>query len=78
MPPQLHTTPDLRTPSDEDVARYLAEMCDELRRLTAGRPKLRTLAYLLDMARLEAERWVKPLPAGWAAARPSGRPRIAR
>ena len=43
------------TPTDEQLLAYIAQMCTELRSL-ARRPKFKTVNYLLDMARLEAER----------------------
>ena len=51
--------PDI--PSDKQVCFYVAEMCSELRRLAKG-PRFRTVGYLLDMARLEAEKLGKDLP----------------
>ncbi len=54
-------------PSAEDLCIYVAELCSELRALTR-RPRFRTLNYLLDMARLEAERMAKDLRAGEADA----------
>ena len=42
-------------PTETELCAYVAEMCGELRTLTK-RPSFRTLNYLLDMARLEAER----------------------
>ena len=45
-------------PTDKETCQYIAEMCAELRHL-ARRPRFRTINYLLDMARLEAERMGK-------------------
>lgn len=45
-------------PTETELCAYVAEMCGELRSLTR-RPSFRTLNYLLDMARLEAERMAK-------------------
>ncbi len=45
-------------PSGEDVCLYIAELCGELRSLGQS-PRFRTINYLLDMARLEAERSAK-------------------
>lgn len=50
------------SPSDADICAYIAELCAELRHL-ARKPRLRTIDYLLDMARLEAERTAKELRA---------------
>ena len=49
------------TPTEKQICTYIAEMCAELRHL-ARRPRFRTVGYLLDMARLEAERTAKELP----------------
>ncbi len=50
-----------------DVAVYIASLADELSRL-AKRHDLDALAYILDMARLEADqiskRWVPKVPGG--------------
>ena len=54
------------SPTAEELCVYVAELCAELRALTR-RPNFRTLNYLLDMARLEAERMAKTLRAGDAA-----------
>lgn len=54
-------------PTTDELCTYVAEMCAELRALTR-RPSFRTLNYLLDMARLEAERMSKDLRAGGGAA----------
>ena len=48
------------TASDAEIAAYVAEICRELRGLS-WEPKFRTLNYLLDMARLEAERMARKL-----------------
>lgn len=48
-------------PSDKEICRYIAEMCSELR-LLAKHSRFRTINYLLDMARLEAERLGQELP----------------
>ena len=44
--------------TDEQLFGYIAEMCAELRDM-ANRPRFRTIRYLLDMARLEAQREAK-------------------
>lgn len=49
-------------PTDADTCAYIAELCAELRHL-ARKPRLRTIDYLLDMVRLEAERTAKDLRA---------------
>jgi hypothetical protein len=49
-------------PTDADTCAYIAELCAELRYL-ARKPRLRTIDYLLDMVRLEAERTAKDLRA---------------
>ena len=49
------------TPTDKETCQYISEMCAELRHL-AKRPRFRTINYLLDMARLEAEKMGKELP----------------
>lgn len=49
-------------PTDAETCAYIAELCAELRHL-ARKPRLRTIDYLLDMARLEAERTAKALRA---------------
>ncbi|WP_237481698.1 hypothetical protein [Lichenibacterium dinghuense] len=49
------------SPSDKQICLYVAEMCVGLRQL-ATRHRLRTITYLLDMARLESERTAKELP----------------
>jgi hypothetical protein len=55
-------SPPLGTPpSDKQVSLYVAEMCVELRRM-ARKPRFRTISYLLDMVRLEAERIAGDLP----------------
>ena len=46
------------TASDGEIAAYVAEICRELRGLSRE-PEFWTSNYLLDMARLEAERMVK-------------------
>lgn len=46
--------------TDEDVCQYIQDMCLELRSLSR-RPRLRTLHYLIDMVRLEAERTVRQM-----------------
>lgn len=46
------------TASDAQIAAYVAEICRELRGLSRE-PEFRTLNYLLDMARLEAERMAR-------------------
>ena len=56
-PPQPLPEP----PSDRQICVYISEMCSELRHM-ARRPKFRTISYLLDMARLEAEKMAKDLP----------------
>ena len=48
-------------PSDKEICLYVAEMCSELRRM-ARRPRFRTISYLLDMVRLEAEKMAGDLP----------------
>jgi hypothetical protein len=48
-------------PSDKEICLYVAEMCTELRRM-ARRPRFRTISYLLDMVRLEAEKIASDLP----------------
>jgi len=52
------TKQNIQDPADAlaraDVARYVAEISAELANL-AGRARLESLAYLLSMARLEAE-----------------------
>ncbi len=48
-------------PSDKDICLYVAEMCTELRRM-ARRPRFRTISYLLDVVRLEAEKIAGDLP----------------
>lgn len=48
-------------PTDRQICTYISEMCSELRQL-AKRPRFRTVNYLLDMARLEAERMGKEMP----------------
>ena len=48
------------SPSAEELCSYIAEICGELRALTRH-PTFRTLNYLLDMARLEAERMARDL-----------------
>ena len=48
----------LTNASDAEIAVYVAELCRELRDLSRE-PEFRTLNYLLDMARLEAERVAK-------------------
>jgi hypothetical protein len=58
-PPALPPTPGI--PSEKEICRYIAEMCSELR-LLAKHSRLRTVNYLLDMARLEAERLGETLP----------------
>ncbi|RYB04966.1 hypothetical protein [Lichenibacterium ramalinae] len=50
-------------PTDEQLCDYIADMCGELRHL-ARRPQFRTISYLLDMARVEAERMAKALRSG--------------
>ena len=59
------------TPSNEDLCAYIAEICAELRDL-AQRPPFRTINYLLDMARLEAERMGKEIRTSNNEARQSG------
>lgn len=54
--------PDPLTPTIVERATYIAETCAELYRL-AGPPRLRTLSYLIDMARIEAERIAKDVRA---------------
>ena len=54
-------SPPSETASDAVVFAYIAQMSAELRSLSHG-PKFRTVNYLLDMARLEAERSVKEVP----------------
>jgi len=49
------TRRDGMMPTGEDLCLYIAEICDELRSL-ARSPRFRMINYLLDMARLEAER----------------------
>ena len=51
---------DNLSPTLIERAVYIAETCEELYRI-AGPPRLRTLSYLIDMARIEAERTVKDL-----------------
>ena len=60
-PPSALLPPSPGTPSEKDICRYIAEMCSELRGLASG-AKFRTINYLLDMARLEAERVAQSLP----------------
>ncbi len=52
--------PEGAIPNSEDVCIYIAEICGELRTLAQG-PRFRTINYLLDMARLEAERMAKDM-----------------
>ena len=59
--PPFAPPPSSGTPSDRQICLYISEMCSELRQL-AKRPKLRTINYLLDMARLESEKMGKELP----------------
>ena len=59
--PPVVPPPSPGTPSDRDICQYIAEMCAELRGLASG-ATFRTLNYLLDMARLEAERLARSLP----------------
>ncbi len=59
------------TPSNEDICAYIAEICAELRDL-AQRPPFRTINYLLDMARLEAERMGKEIRTSNNEAKLSG------
>lgn len=54
-PPQLPPSPPASGHSDQDVCRYIAEMCAELRHMSR-RPSLRMVNYLLDLVRLEAEK----------------------
>lgn len=49
-------SPPPETASDALLFAYLTQMSAELRTLSHG-PKFRTVNSLLDMARLEAERW---------------------
>ena len=60
-------------PSNEDLCAYIAEICAELRDL-AQRPQFRTINYLLDMARLEAERMGKEIRTSNNEAKQSGEP----
>lgn len=55
-PPPPHSPP-----TDKEICLYVAEMCTELRRM-ARRPRFRTISYLLDMVRLEAEKIAGDLP----------------
>ena len=50
-------TPQTRF-TDAQLATYIAEMCREMRSLSRA-PQFRALNYLLDMARIEAERLAK-------------------
>ena len=58
----VNPPPSSGPPTDEQICAYVAEMCAELRHL-ARRPQLRTINYLLDMARLESERMARMLRA---------------
>ena len=58
-------------PSSEELCSYIAEMCGELRSLSRL-PTFRTINYLLDMARLEAERTAKELRSRGAGPRSAG------
>ena len=57
-------------PTEGELCAYVAEMCGELRTLSR-RPSFRTLNYLLDMARLEAERMAKDRRTGSDTSQPS-------
>ena len=46
---------DSPQPSVAEIAAYIAETCAELRRI-AKAPRLRTISYLLDSIRIEAEK----------------------
>ena len=59
--PASSPQPSSVTPTDKQICAYIAEMCTDLGHL-ARRPSLRTIKYLLDMARLESERAGKDLP----------------
>ncbi len=59
--PAFGPLPPTSPPTDRQICLYLAEMCSELRRM-ARRPRFRTIAYLLDMVRLEAEKMAETLP----------------
>ena len=59
-PASSSPSPLPHAPTDKQILAYIAEMCAELRCL-AHRPRFRTVNYLLDMARLEAERSLKDL-----------------
>lgn len=60
-PPPAPSSPLSGAPTDRQICHYISEMCSELRQL-ARRPRFRTVSYLLDMARLEAERMGKEMP----------------
>ena len=53
--------------SQKETARYVAELCEELRKLTHG-ASLDTLTYLLEITALEAARLARPEPRVKSAA----------
>ena len=52
-----------REPTDEDVARYVAETCRDLRTVT-NKPAFRVISYLLHQVQDEAERMARTAKAG--------------